>query len=342
MRELLKDLCELDGVSGFEDEVCLFIKRRILPFVDHVNVDALGNLLAFKKGRKPRVRPCIVSAHMDEVGFLVKGFTDKGELTIVPVGAIDPRVVVGRRVRIGDKRIPGAIGLKAIHLTTEEERSIAPGFDQLHIDIGAPTKDDAEGLVRVADPVTFDSRFIPMGEGCVKAKALDDRAGCAVMITMLEAELEYDTWFAFTTNGEIGYRGASVVARRLDPGVCIVLDGTAAGDLPEVDPHLHGTGLRKGAALSFMDRGTIYSRRLVKSLTEAATDRGIRWQYKQMVSDLTDASTLERGASGAQTITLSVPVRNIRSASSIICLSDLDELSKLAVLAIREAGDCDV
>ena len=186
MKELLKQLCELDGVPGYEDEVREFIEKQAAPYADEMLVDAVGNLIVFKKGAKPRKRPLLVMAHMDEVGFLVRDITEDGMLKLAKAGGIDPRVLIGRRMRVGEQKLPGIISLKAIHLTTPEERKEAPGLDSLYIDIGCTSREEAEALVMRGEPAVFDSRFMEFGVDCVKAKAIDDRIGCAVMVALLE------------------------------------------------------------------------------------------------------------------------------------------------------------
>ena len=160
MKELLKQLCELDGVGGYEDEVRLFIEEQVKPYADEMIVDTLENLIVFKKGAKSRKRPLLVLAHMDEVGFLVKDITEDGMLKIGSVGSIDPRVLIGRRMRVGSNKIPGVISLKAVHLTTPEERKVSPSIGDLYIDIGSTSREQTESLIMRGDPAAFDSKFI--------------------------------------------------------------------------------------------------------------------------------------------------------------------------------------
>jgi endoglucanase len=166
MKELLKQLCELDGVPGYEDEVWAFIEKEAAPYATSMEVDPVGNLIVFKKGAKERKRPLLMMAHMDEVGFLVKDITEDGMLKLAPAGGIDPRVLIGRRMRVGENKIPGIISLKAIHLTTPEERKDAPGLNSLYIDIGCTSREQAEGLVMRGDPAMFDSKFFEFVDHC--------------------------------------------------------------------------------------------------------------------------------------------------------------------------------
>jgi len=342
MKDLLRELCLLDGVPGYEDEVREFIHARVSPLADEIIVDALGNLLVFKKGKSPRVRPMVVAAHMDEVGFLVRGYTEDGCIKLTSAGGIDPRVLIGRRMKVGRKKIRGVISLKAIHLTTPDERTKAPPLTSLYVDIGCTSKDAAQKLAPIGEPVMFDSDFIEFGDRCVKAKAIDDRVGCAVAISMLESELLYDTWFAFTTGEEIGTRGASVVGNRLNPGAIMALEGTTAADMPDIPEHKQSTAHRKGAVVSVIDGRTIYSRDLRRKILAEADTLGIKWQYRKSANGGTDAGVLHTAGSGALAFGLATPTRYIHCAMNVLHLPDMEELFKLAMLFNEKVGELDV
>ena len=198
-------------------------------------------------------------------------------LKLAPAGGIDPRVLIGRRMRVGEKKIPGIISLKAIHLTTPEERKVAPGIGSLYIDIGCTKKEQAEALVMRGDPAMFDSKFMEFGVDCVKAKAIDDRIGCAVMLQLLKQDLPYDTYFAFVVAEEIGSRGATVAAQRVAPGCVVAIEGTTAADMPDVAPHKQSTAQRQGAVVSLMDKGTVYNREFREQVLAEADAQGVKW-----------------------------------------------------------------
>jgi len=303
-------------------------------------VDPLGSLLVFKKGRHPRKRPFMACAHMDEVGYLITGIGEDGMIQLGNVGRIDPRVLIGRRMRMGDG-VRGVVALKAVHLTTAEERKKVPPLTSLYLDIGASSREEAEKVVSVGDPVAFDSPFEPMGD-CYQSKAVDDRVGCLVLLSLLEEELEYDTWFVFSACEEIGSRGAVVAARRIDPGVCLVVEGTTAGDLPDVKPYVGSCSLRRGAVVSLIDQTTVYNREFRQRVTEKADREKIKWQYRHGAGGSTDAGAIHKAAEGAVAFGLSVPVRYIHSANSVVYLPDVEETVKMARLVLREAGECDV
>ncbi len=342
MKELLKKLCELDGVPGYEDEVRQFIEKEVAPYASELTVDPVGNLIVFKKGAKPRKRPLLLMAHMDEVGFLVKDITEDGMLKLASAGGIDPRVLIGRRMRVGESKIPGIISLKAIHLTTPEERKDAPGLGSLYIDIGCTSREQAEALVMRGDPAMFDSKFLEFGVDCVKAKAIDDRIGCAVMMELLREDLPYDTYFAFVVAEEIGSRGATVAAQRVQPGCVVAIEGTTAADMPEVAPHKQSCAQRQGAVVSLMDKGTIYSRPFREKVLAAADEQGVKWQYRKSANGGTDARVGTTAGSAAIAFGLAAPVRYIHCACNVAYLPDLEEVRKLAKIVIKEAGELDV
>ena len=342
LKELLRDLCQLDGVPGYEDEVRAYIEEKAKPFADEMFSDSVGNLFVLKKGKQSAKRPLMVCAHMDEVGFLVRNITEDGMVKLAAAGGIDPRVLIGRRMKVGLKKTLGVISIKAIHLTTPEERTKAPDLQSLYVDMGATSKKEAEKYAGVGEPVMFDSDFVEFGDNCVKAKALDDRIGCAVMLDMLQSEVPQDTWFVFAVGEEIGHRGARVAVQRLDPAAVLVIEGTTAADMPDVPEHKQSTRIRHGAAVSLMDGGNVYSRGLRQAVCAEADKRGVKWQYRQSANGATDASFGTIGASGALTFGLSAPVRYIHCACGVAYLPDLAEIRAMAGIVLEKAGEQNV
>mgnify|MGYP003291771957 FL=1 len=189
--ELLEKLCQLNGTSGDEGKVRDFIISQIKDYCEYT-VDPLGSVIAYKKGVNKAKNKVMISAHMDEVGMIVTSIKSDGTLTVSEVGGVDPRVVIGRQVLVGDNNINGVIGAKAIHNLSADERKKAPKFSSLYVDIGATDKEEAEKLVSLGDRVHFSSEFVAFGDGYIKGKAIDDRFGCAVMIELIQSALPYD------------------------------------------------------------------------------------------------------------------------------------------------------
>ena len=211
MLNQIRELCLLPGVSSFEAPVRSFLRARAEPYADDIRTDTMGNLIVFKKGRKSTGSKLLLAAHMDEVGLIIRSVTDEGYLKFSAVGGIDRRVLLGKPVRIGEKGVPGVIGLKAYHLVSAEEEKTVPKLEEFYIDIGAKDKEEAESKVNLGDCAVFDSDVVAFGDGFLKAKALDDRVGCAILLELLKEELPMDVTFAFTVQEEVG------TAARLPP-----------------------------------------------------------------------------------------------------------------------------
>ena len=326
---LLEDLCQLSGVSGNEDEVRNFICKEIEGNCDY-KIDALGNIIAFKKGNKTPAKKLMIAAHMDEVGLIVTSIKADGTLRISPVGGIDAGVVIGRQVSVGEEKLIGVIGAKAVHNLTADEKKTAPTFSNLYVDIGATSKDEAQDYVKMGDVLTFKSDFIKFGNDRIKGKAIDDRAGCAIMIEMIKDELEYDTTFVFTVQEEIGTRGAKVSTFTVNPDFAIVLETTTAADIPIASEEKRVCEVGKGAVVSYMDRGTIYDRELYKLAFLLAEENDIPIQTKTMVAGGNDSGAIHLSNGGVRTIAISAPCRYLHSPSCVVKGSDLTACKELA------------
>ncbi len=221
MMKLLSELCLLTGISGDESRVREYIIRQIEGFCEY-KVDNLGNIIALKKGELTPDKRILVSAHMDEVGFIVNYINDDGSLKISSVGGIEATAALGKRVLVGESEISGVIGSVAVHNLSKEEREKSPSISSLCVDIGAENKEEAEKYVALGDSVCFEPDFQEIGNGKILSKAIDDRFGCAVMIKLLQGELKYDTYFTFVVQEEIGLRGAKVAAYTVNPDVAVV------------------------------------------------------------------------------------------------------------------------
>lgn len=339
MIELMKQLCALPGPSGCEDAVREFVLEKVKPFADEMKTDAIGNIMVFRKGKKALERPVVLCAHMDEVGVIIKKITDDGMLKFGFVGGVDPRVVIGRPVRFGD--VQGVIGIKAVHLTTAAERRTMPKTKDLYIDIGAASKAAAEDKVSLGDYGVFDSAVVEFGDGLIKAKAIDDRVGCAALLKLIEDEPPIDTWFCFTVQEETGLRGAASMAFALDPGFAMVLEGTTAADLAEVKGADAVCRVRGGVVLPFMDGATIYDAALFELLRDACTKRGIPWQTKTRVAGGTDAGRIHRSRAGVRVCAAAAPVRYIHSPSSVAAKADCEAVLAAARAFLEELGGDD-
>ena len=331
----LKTLCLIDGISGDEGKVRDYIISRIKDKCTY-EVDPMGNVLAFKKGKNSPKNKVMLSAHMDEVGFIVTYICDNGYLKFTNVGGVDPKVALGRAVTVGEKKVKGVIGHKAIHLCSGDEKTTVPKLDKLYIDIGAKSKEEAEKYVSLGDSAYFVSDFVEFGEDKIKAKAIDDRFGCAIMLKMIESELEYDTHFAFLVQEEVGCRGGAAAVFSIRPDYAIVLEATTASDISGVSDEDRVCVQGKGAVVSFMDRSTVYNRDLFKGAFAIAKEKNIPIQPKTTVAGGNDASAIHKACSGVYTIAVSLPCRYIHSGTSVGDKKDMKACYNLAVALCEE------
>lgn len=328
--DTLKELCALPGVSSHEDAVRDHICAQVSPYADSIRVDSMGNLIVEKKGAVPGNKKLMLAAHMDEVGLMVHTITDEGYLKFANVGGIDRRVLIGKRVLVGEKAIPGVIGLKAYHLTSAEEEKKVPKLKDFYIDIGAKDGEEAREYVSPGDVAVFDSDIVEFGHGLIKAKAIDDRIGCAVMVELLKEELPMDVTFAFTVQEEVGTRGAFGAAFSVTPDIALVLEGTTAADLPDMPDRQKVCGPGKGSVIPFMDGSTVYDRSLFELLRSLAVEHNIPWQTKEYISGGTDAGAIQRSKEGVRVAAISAAVRYLHTPSSVASLEDCNHILALA------------
>ena len=325
---LLEDLSNAFGPSGCEDEVRRLLARALRDKVDDLQTDALGNLIAFKQGTgtQPRLK-VMVDAHMDEVGLMITRIEKNGLLGFRVVGGILDRLLPAKGVVIGQKRLPGVIAAPPVHLTKPEQRRQVLPIDQLAVDIGANSEDEARELVKIGDYAVFDTRFQVLGEDglhAVKGKAFDDRMGCAVASALADGEYAVDLYLSFSTQEEMGLRGAMVAAYRIGPDLAFAFEGTVCDDIPKKEDVSPTTEMGKGPAITVMDRSFVADQRLIHLLIEVAEANGIPYQFKQPGVGSTDAGAIHLSRAGVPAVTVSVPCRYIHTPVSMASLNDLD------------------
>lgn len=335
---MLKDLCLLNGTSGDEVRVRDYIINEIKEYSTY-KVDNLGSVIAYKKGKKKPNKTVCINAHMDEVGFIITGITSDGYLRFAPVGGIDTKVCLDRAVTVGENRINGVIADKAYHLLEDSEKDKAPSFDKLLIDIGAKSETEAQSVVSLGDFAYFESDYTELGNGYIKAKALDDRIGCMLMIELIKSELEYDTVFCFNVQEEVGLRGSKCTSFAVGADISIVLEATTAGDLDGVTGADRVCVLGNGGVVSFMDNRTIYDRELYKLAMNTASENNIPVQTKTAVAGGNDAGSIQTSGKGAKVMALSLPCRYIHSPSSVVKKSDIDNTRKLLKEILKKIYD---
>ena len=334
MMQTLRELCALDGPSGREEAVRAYILKRLadskVPM--QVRVDAMGNVLIEVTGRRRATRRVLFAAHMDEVALMVTGITEDGYLRFTTVGGIAPDVLFGQRVRLGE--IPGVIGGKATHQCTQPEREKVP--EELLIDIGAADAQQAAAWVSPGDTAVFAQPPASLNKELWRARAIDDRAGCALLLHLLAQQPEYDLLAAFTVQEEVGLRGAGCAAYTLQPDIAVALDATTAADTAGVPEDKQVCRVGGGPVVSFMDRRTLYDGALYTYIRRLAQQNGIPSQTKERIAGGNDAGAMQGAGPGARVAAVSLPCRYIHSPCCAVSSRDMvDTLALLRLMANR-------
>ncbi len=333
---LIEKLCNAHGVSGDEGDIRRILKAYVSPFADEITTDMLGNLIVYKKGRNSS-KKIMISAHMDEVGFIISKITEKGYLRFKTVGGIDTRVILGKKVAFKNG-IKGIIGIKAVHLVTKEEEETVPKVSDLYIDIGASSEEEAKEHVSIGDYATFDTLYEEFGNNKIKAKAIDDRIGCYALTQSLKEETEYDLYACFTTQEEVGLRGSTVCAERIKPDAALVLESTTCSDVFKTEPGQEVTKCGGGIAFSFMDGRTITDKAVLDKIMKMAEENNIPYQLKKSTSGGNDAGSIHLASGGVKTVSASVPCRYLHSPVGVADMGDVKALTDFAKVYIKEIG----
>ena len=338
--EVLEKLSNACGVAGREEEVRSLMHKLMKPLVDEVKEDKLGNVIGIKEGDKnaPKV---MLAGHMDEIGLLVKTISKEGYLQFAKIGGIDDRVLLAQKVIVYTENgsLPGIIGSKPPHIQKEDERKKVIPYDELFIDIGAESQEEAKKMgVRIGDSVEFDVKFAVINKDIAIGKALDDRVGCAEVIEVLKGlkKTECTIYAVGTVQEEVGCRGATTAAFGIYPDVGLALDVTVAGDTPGVKEVEAPMKLNKGPALVVSDGLHISHPKVLRLLTEAAEENKIPYQLETGLAGGTDAGRISLAKEGVPSLSICVPTRYIHSATSLLNLADVDNAVKLTVAAIKK------
>ena len=316
--KLLEDLTQINSVSGNENAIREYISENVKDYCDDVYADNMGNLIAHKKGNGKKI---MYAAHMDEIGIIATDIDDKGFIRFSNIGGLNTRNLVNLRVRFANGT-EGVIGAE------EESFKDKPALSKLFVDIGASDKKSAQKKVGIGDSASFVGGFVNMSD-CVVSKALDNRAGCAILIKAL-AEIkntENDLYFVFTTQEEVGLRGAKTVAFDIEPDVAVAVDVTDTGDTPSAPTMAVEMG--KGAAIKVMDRSIMCDADVRAKMVETAKKNKIPYQLEIMTDGGTDAGAIHLTKSGIKTGGISVPTRYIHSPSEMASVKDIESCIEL-------------
>ncbi len=320
MKELIKELTEAFGPSGAEHRVRELIEREIAGLADEVRTDALGNLIALKKGDGSG-RKIMVSAHMDEIGVIASYVDEKGFVRVQPIGGVRVLYEVAGRVLFENGTV-GVIGVEKL-----DKPNQIPPIDKLYVDVGAGGRDDCP--VKVGDVGCFLRPMVEVG-GHLTAKAMDDRIGCAVVVqTMRElGDTPHDIYFVFSVQEEVGLRGAITGAFGVAPEVGLAVDVTLTGDTPKPVTKM-AVSLDKGPAIKVKDGGMLATRWVKDWMVATAEANGIPYQLEVLVGGTTDARAIQTSKEGVPSGCLSIPCRYVHSPSETVSYDDVLNAVKL-------------
>lgn len=336
--ELLEKLCCANGISGDENNIRNIILSEIEGYATEISVDALGNIIVFKKGDAKPDKKLMISAHMDEVGFIVTDIDSNGYVKFDEVGGIDKRIIPGTTVVINNK-VNGVTGVKSIHLCSGDENTSIPKLSDMYIDIGCDSREDAFNYVSIGDSINFINNYYE-NNYTIQSKALDDRIGCFILIEMIKSKLPYDIYFTFVVQEEVGLRGAKVASYTVNPDFAIVLESTTAADLPNISKTKQVCNVDGGAVVGFMDRSTIYDKEMINCSKNIALEKGCKLQFKRAVAGGNDAGAIHCSGNGVRTLAISVPARYLHSQLTLVSKSDIKDVYNLATeLSLRITED---
>lgn len=324
--EILKKISECPGVPGYEQAIRKMIIEEITDLVDEVYVDSMGSVIGKRLGKESKA--VMVTAHMDEIGFMVSHIDDQGFIKFQPLGGFDPKTLTSQRVVVhGREDVIGVMGTKPIHIMSPEDRNKAPKIEDYFIDTGLKAE-DVKARIRVGDTITRERELILMGD-CYNGKSLDNRVSVFILIQCLKAlkeeDLPYDVYAVFTVQEEVGLRGAINAAGHIDPAFGLNLDVTIAYDVPGSQPHENVTQLGKGTAIKILDGSVICDYRMVSFLKETADANEIKWQNEILPAGGTDAAAIQRfGKMGAITGGISIPLRNMHQVIETVHVEDVN------------------
>jgi len=336
---LLKEICEVAGTSGFEQRIREVVVREVTPLVDKVSIDNLGNIVAVKNGKGDK--RVMIGAHMDEIGFIVTHVDDKGFVRFHTLGGFDPKTLTAQRVVVhGTEDLIGVMGSKPIHVMSPEEKTKMPKTTDYFIDLGMP-KEEVEKIVSVGNPITRQRELIEMGN-CVNCKSIDNRVSVFILIETLRLlkDVPYDVYGVFTVQEELGIRGANAATLAVKPDFGFGLDTTIAYDVPGASPQEMVTKLGEGTGIKIMDSSTICDYRMVDYMKKTADKNKIKWQPEILPAGGTDTSGIQRMTPGGSIAgAISIPTRHIHQVIEMadkgdiqasidllkVCLEDLDK-----------------
>ena len=324
---MLEKLTQIFGVSGREKEIAAYVAETVRPFVDEVKMDALGNVITFKKGTGAAPKKIMASAHIDEIGFMVTKITDEGYLKVRAVGGISMYTSYANRVEFQN-------GVKGALMTESNIAEIGKNdVSKLYVDIGATSKEDAEKYIRVGDTAHYIGECVELVSGRYMSKSFDDRVAAYILIKSIQQikECPNDLYYVFSTQEELGLRGARVAAQGIHPDIGIALDVTPSFDTPD---NKNGN---VGAAIKAMDSSVICDEMLVNRMVDVAEREKIHYQMEVLAAGGTDAGAINQSNDGVRSCGISIPNRYVHAPVSVVDIADVEACTALLTAFVSEA-----
>ena len=322
MYSILKELTAVASPSGHERALCEYISSVISPYVDDVRFDAMGNLIAFKKGTKKNAKKLMLAAHCDELGLMVTYITDDGFIVTAPIGGVRYDALAYTNVVFPSKT-------KGVIIAKAKAGSGEWNSENLVVDIGCSTRAEAEKFVTVGDVAIYEPKITRLSHSHIAGHAIDDKIGCVILIKAIldKAECVNDTYFVFTVQEEVGLRGSATAAYGIAPDWGIALDVCSTGDIPDSRPM--NVKLGGGAAIKVKDSSVICDRLVVEKLIELAKGGNIRYQLEILEHGGTDTASIQKAGNGAMVGGISIPTRYIHTPSESIDMKDVSSCLEL-------------
>jgi len=341
--QLLKVLSESFGPSGFEDDARETIRTIVTPLSDDVRTDTMGNLIATINPGKDFV--LMLDAHMDEIGFMVSFIEESGILRFTPIGGWDERLLPALRLSVktaSGKVFYGTVGSTPPHIQSPDEQKAPLKPDDLFVDVGAASSEAVEQMgIRVGDPMVPHADLLKLEGNTIMGKAFDDRAGCAVLIRVMEAlskdRPDFTLLACFSVCEEVGLRGAKTAAFQVQPTIALALEGTVAADTPGTPKHKNPTRMCQGPAVTVADRSILVHPKLARFIAKTADILNIPYQIKTPSYGATDAGAIHLSGAGVLTGVISIPCRYIHSPNIVMNLDDFEHTVKLVTEVSRRS-----
>jgi putative aminopeptidase FrvX len=341
MKKLLEKLSNAQGISGFEGEVREIIFNELEKVADEIKIDEMGNLIAKKNG-DPNGKKIMLAAHMDEIGLMVRYIDSNGFIKFSKIGGINDQMLLNQDVYIQtlDGNVNGVIGSKPPHKMKKSERDKILKYDKMFIDIGASSREEALKMIQIGDPIIIKQNFQDLGDSLVKGKALDNRAGCAVLIEVLKQVNSNATIYGVgTVQEEVGLKGAKTSAFRINPDMAFALDVTIAGDHPGIKNEEAPSKLGQGPTIVLADQsgdGIITHPMVKKLLITVAEKENIPFQLEVSEGGTTDGTAIHLTRQGIPTGVISPPSRYIHTPVSVVNMEDIENTVKLIVAVLDD------